>query len=63
MQWDDVEEICGALAQTQPRADFRGMSELEIMEVVTQLPGFTGDPDAFTAGHIEAIRAGTWWGA
>jgi FeS assembly protein IscX len=62
MQWDDVEEICGTLSSRQPPLDSRGMSDDEIVAIVIQLPGFEGDPLAYNAGHIEAIRGGLWWG-
>jgi hypothetical protein len=38
------------------------MSEEEVVALVIQLPGFTGGPHGYDAGHIEAIRAGVWWG-
>jgi FeS assembly protein IscX len=62
MEWDDVDQICRALCQRQPPVDSRAMSDAEIVALVTQLPGFTGDRKSFHAGHVEAIRAGVWWG-
>ena len=62
MRWDDVEEICGALMQRKPPVDPRGLSEAEIVALVRALAGFEGDGSAYHAGHIEAIRAGLWWG-
>jgi len=62
MRWDDVEEICEALAEVEPPVDPRGMTEQEIVDLVIDLPFFEGEPDAYNAGHIEAVRAGVWWG-
>lgn len=63
MQWNDVDEICAALAKREPPVDPRDMTEAEIAALVTSLPEFEGDTEAFNAGHIEAVRAGVWWGA
>jgi FeS assembly protein IscX len=63
MRWDDVEEICETLAKVEPPVDPRGMTEEEIVELVITLPSFEGDVQGFNAGHIEAVRAGVWWGA
>jgi FeS assembly protein IscX len=63
MRWKDVEQICEALQKMEPPVDTRAMTEAEIVSLVTTLPGFTDEPAAFNAGHIEAIRAGAWWGA
>jgi hypothetical protein len=39
------------------------MTESEIAALVTCLPGFEDDAQGFNVGHIEAIRAGVWWGS
>lgn len=63
MRWNDVEQICEQLQKIEPPVDTRGMSEEEIVNLVTALPGFADEPTKFNAGHIEAIRAGAWWGS
>jgi FeS assembly protein IscX len=63
MRWNDVDEICEALHKMEPAVDTRGMSEDEIVKLVTGLPGFADEHGAFNAGHIEAIRGGAWWGS
>jgi FeS assembly protein IscX len=63
MRWNDVDQICEALQEIEPPVDTRGMSEEEIVKLVTTLPGFADDNGQFNAGHIEAIRGGAWWGS
>jgi len=63
MRWNDVEQICEALQKMEPPVDTRAMTSEEIVGLVTALPGFADEPAACSAGHIEAIRAGAWWGA
>lgn len=63
MRWNNVDEICEALTKLEPPVDPRDMSEQQIVELVTTLPEFEGDRQAFNPGHIEAIRAGVWWGS
>jgi FeS assembly protein IscX len=63
MRWNDVDEICDALQKIDPPVDTRGMSEDEIVNLVTGLPGFADERTRFNAGHIEAIRGGAWWGS
>ena len=63
MRWNDVEQICETLQKLEPPVDTRGMSDTEIVQLVTTLPGFSDEPDTFNAGHIEAIRGGAWWGS
>ncbi|MEW6470796.1 MAG: Fe-S cluster assembly protein IscX [Actinomycetota bacterium] len=63
MRWNDVEEICEALAKFEPPVDTRAMTEQEIVELVITLPDFEGDAEEFNAGHIEAVRSGVWWGS
>ncbi|HZQ28145.1 MAG TPA: Fe-S cluster assembly protein IscX [Acidimicrobiales bacterium] len=62
MGWDDITEICDALADAHPELDPRDLTAAEITAAVTSLPGFEGDPHGANAGHFEAIRAGVWWG-
>ena len=62
MRWDDLDEICEALAEIERPFDLRGMTTEEIVDLVTALPSFSDERTNFHAGHIEAIRGHMWWG-
>jgi hypothetical protein len=62
VDWDDVDEICMALRTNDRPADLRGMTDDEIVSLVRSLSGFVGSESGYDVGHLEGIRAGTWWG-
>jgi FeS assembly protein IscX len=54
--WDNAEEIGIQLADKFPDTDPLGVRFTDLHNWVTELEGFTGDPDGSNEGKLEAIQ-------
>lgn len=54
--WDDAEEIGIQLLEKFPDKDPLAVRFTDLHKWVTELPGFTGDPNGSNEGKLEAIQ-------
>ena len=59
MRWTDVREIAIALAERHPEVDPLSVRFTDLHRWVTELPGFSDDPQASNEKVLEAIQM-TW---
>jgi FeS assembly protein IscX len=56
LTWDDAEDIGILLSETHPETDPLTVRFTDLHRLVTELPGFSGDPKASNEGKLEAIQ-------
>jgi FeS assembly protein IscX len=56
LTWDDAEDIGIMLSETHPEMDPLTIRFTDLHRLVTELPGFSGDPNASNEGKLEAIQ-------
>ena len=56
MTWEDAEDIAIALVEKFPALDPLSVRFTDLHRWVTELPGFSGDPQASSEGKLEAIQ-------
>ncbi|MFZ0036408.1 MAG: Fe-S cluster assembly protein IscX [Candidatus Acidiferrales bacterium] len=54
--WDDAEEIGIRLAEKYPDTDPLTVRFTDLLKLIVELEGFTGDPKASNEGKLEAIQ-------
>jgi FeS assembly protein IscX len=54
--WDDAEEIGIQLSEKHPKTDPLTVRFTDLLKLVTELPGFTGDAKGSNEGKLEAIQ-------
>jgi FeS assembly protein IscX len=54
--WEDAEEIGIQLSEKHPKTDPLTVRFTDLLKLVTELPGFTGDAKASSEGKLEAIQ-------
>ena len=56
MMWRDAEDIAIALSERHPDLDLLAVRFTDLHRFVTELPGFTDDPQASNEKILEAIQ-------
>jgi FeS assembly protein IscX len=59
LQWTDVRDIAIALVERYPELDPLSVRFTDLHQMVTTLPGFSGDPKSSNEQILEAIQM-TW---
>jgi FeS assembly protein IscX len=54
--WDDTEEIGIQLSEKHPKTDPLTVRFTDLLKLVTELPGFSGDAKGSNEGKLEAIQ-------
>lgn len=56
MTWDDTDEIADALYASYPETDPLNVSFPRLHQMITELDGFTDDPEAASERRLEVIQ-------
>jgi FeS assembly protein IscX len=56
LTWDNAEDIGILLSETHPELDPLTVRFTDLHRLVTELPGFTGDPKASNESKLELIQ-------
>ncbi|MBK7643144.1 MAG: Fe-S cluster assembly protein IscX [Planctomycetes bacterium] len=59
LDWSDVRAIAIALEEAHPQVEILKLRFTELHRMVTELPGFAGDPKRSNEQTLEAIQM-TW---
>lgn len=56
MRWQDIQEIARCLEEWHPDADNVNLRFTDLRQWITQLPGFTDDPNGCNEKILESIQ-------